>query len=195
MKDGIKDGIKDGMILFHGSYCPVEEIDLDKCEPGKDFGRGFYLTSDARQARDFIRGSLIKADKRGESMWRQNFGYVSSFIYHDHGLATYSFETTNKEWLWFVALNRNHRLAKELRSRINKAIFNAEIISGKIANDKTNPTLLAYLTGVFGDVLSDKAAEATINLLLPNRLSDQICFLTERAVQCLEFKEAKKYGI
>ena len=37
--------MKDGMLLFHGSYVPVENIDLSKCFSGKDFGRGFYLTS------------------------------------------------------------------------------------------------------------------------------------------------------
>jgi len=33
------------MILFHGSNVPVREINLSKCRPYKDFGRGFYLTN------------------------------------------------------------------------------------------------------------------------------------------------------
>lgn len=32
------------MILYHGSNVFVEEIDLRKCRPFKDFGRGFYCT-------------------------------------------------------------------------------------------------------------------------------------------------------
>ncbi len=50
--------LKDGMLLFHGSYTPVEKIDLERCAKGKDFGRGFYLTSDLNQARNFIRSSI-----------------------------------------------------------------------------------------------------------------------------------------
>ena len=187
--------MKDGMFLFHGSYCPVESIDLNKCIPGKDFGQGFYVTSDARQARNFIEASLSKAHDRGDALWGQNFGYVSSFRYRDAGLAAYHFETTNREWLWFVSLNRKHQLAKRLKNKIDKAIFNAEIISGKIANDQTNPTILAYLNGLYGDIMTDEAVNFAIQRLMANRLSDQFCFLTENAVKCLEFQEAKKYVI
>ena len=28
--------------LYHGSYVAVPEIDLEKCNPGLDFGLGFY---------------------------------------------------------------------------------------------------------------------------------------------------------
>ena len=38
--------LKDGMILYHGSYTPVQNIDLTKCAAGKDFGKGFYVTAD-----------------------------------------------------------------------------------------------------------------------------------------------------
>ena len=32
------------MILYHGSNLRIVNIDLSKCRPNKDFGRGFYLT-------------------------------------------------------------------------------------------------------------------------------------------------------
>ena len=32
------------MILYHGTYTDFESIDLTRCMPYKDFGRGFYLT-------------------------------------------------------------------------------------------------------------------------------------------------------
>ena len=51
--------LKDGMLLYHGSYAYVEEIDLAQCVEGKDFGKGFYLTSNPNQARSFIRSSII----------------------------------------------------------------------------------------------------------------------------------------
>ena len=53
--------LKDGMLLFHGSYTTIEEISLDQCTYGKDFGRGFYLTSDVNQAKRFIKTSVNKA--------------------------------------------------------------------------------------------------------------------------------------
>ena len=38
------------MILYHGSNTDIACIDLTKCRPFKDFGRGFYLTSIEQQA-------------------------------------------------------------------------------------------------------------------------------------------------
>ena len=32
------------MILYHGSNTDFDKIELSKCIPNKDFGRGFYLT-------------------------------------------------------------------------------------------------------------------------------------------------------
>ncbi|MDR3189268.1 MAG: DUF3990 domain-containing protein [Prevotellaceae bacterium] len=32
------------MKVYHGSYLKIDKIDLSKCEPHKDFGRGFYVT-------------------------------------------------------------------------------------------------------------------------------------------------------
>jgi hypothetical protein len=33
------------MILYHGSNVAVSAIQLSKCRPNKDFGRGFYTTT------------------------------------------------------------------------------------------------------------------------------------------------------
>ncbi len=33
--------LHEGLVLYHGSYAEVREIDLTRCAPGKDFGRGF----------------------------------------------------------------------------------------------------------------------------------------------------------
>ena len=33
------------MILYHGSNVSIQQIDLGKCKPNKDFGKGFYLAA------------------------------------------------------------------------------------------------------------------------------------------------------
>ncbi len=38
------------MILYHGSNTVIDRIDLEKCRPYKDFGKGFYLTDLRHQA-------------------------------------------------------------------------------------------------------------------------------------------------
>lgn len=40
------------MILYHGSNLDIEEIDLEKSKPNKDFGKGFYLSENESQAKE-----------------------------------------------------------------------------------------------------------------------------------------------
>lgn len=187
--------LKDGMLLFHGSYTSVEKIDLSMCMEGKDFGSGFYLTSSLQQARSFIRTSVLKAQRIGTIPLNQNCGYVTSFRYHENDLKFFEFEKTDCEWLWFIAQNRRPFLAKRLAGRVDAEAYCADVIIGKVANDKTNPTITAYLNGFYGDILSDRAVNFAIEELLPNQLEDQYCFHTANAVNCLEFQEARKYVI
>lgn len=187
--------MKDGMLLFHGSYTAIKKIDFNMCLAGKDFGSGFYLTSDLPQAIGFIRTSILKAQRFGNVPLTQNYGYVSSFKYHADGLKIFEFDKADREWLWFIAQNRRPHLAGSLAERIDTEAFNADVIIGKVANDKTNPTITAYLNGLYGDILSERAVNFAIEALLPNHLEDQFCFLTQKAVDCLEFQEAKKYVV
>lgn len=39
--------LSDEMMLYHGSYVRIDNIEPERCAPGKDFGRGYYLASDA----------------------------------------------------------------------------------------------------------------------------------------------------
>lgn len=189
--------LKDGMLLYHGSYTKVENVDLSKSGNYKDFGKGFYLTSNKSQAINFIKTSLKKGKQIGDVPENQNYGYVSVFRYHElqDKINSYDFERSSKIWLWFIAANRRQRLAKELIPLIDKDIFEAEIVSGKIANDTTNPVLQAYLTGLYGDIKSDRAIRFAIEELVPDHLYDQFCFKTEKAIGCLEFVEAERYGV
>ena len=40
------------MKLYHGSNVDIREIDLTKSLHGKDFGQGFYLSADEKQAEE-----------------------------------------------------------------------------------------------------------------------------------------------
>lgn len=74
--------LNEGMTLYHGSYAPISVIDLSKCANGKDFGRGFYVTSDKDQAVRFIKTSLLKAQQIGVVDTGQKYGYLSEFCFH-----------------------------------------------------------------------------------------------------------------
>lgn len=109
-------------------------------------------------------------------------------LYHSQDdIPWYNFETTDKNWLWFVSMNRRSQLAGKFRKVIDTELLKAEIIVGKIANDTTNPTIMTYLNGLFGNIESEEAVNFAIGRLLPNRLKNQYCFLSERAVNGSSF--------
>ncbi len=67
-----------------------------------------------------------------------------------------------------------------------------DIIGGKIADDMTNITLVTYINGAFGEVGSDEADSLCIGRLLPERLKDQFCFRSDKALSALEFVQGEK---
>ena len=67
-----------------------------------------------------------------------------------------------------------------------------DVIIGKIADDATNATLVAYIAGAFGELGSKEADEFCIRRLLPNKLKNQYCFKTREALECLDFMEGEK---
>ncbi len=107
-------------------------------------------------------------------------------------MPVYAFDTADKDWLWFVSMNRRTDLAKEFKIFLPEPLLNAEVIIGKIANDTTNP-IMAYLSGLYGDVTSEVAVNFAISRLLPARLESQYCFLSNRAISCLERIEVTRY--
>ena len=38
------------MIVYHGIFTEIKEVDLGECKPFKDFGIGFYVTKFKSQA-------------------------------------------------------------------------------------------------------------------------------------------------
>ena len=54
------------MILYHGSNLKISKIDLSKCRPYKDFGKGFYCTTIKKQA-EFMAERVVKRQGRNKN--------------------------------------------------------------------------------------------------------------------------------
>ena len=164
--------LPDGMILYHGSYIAVPEVNLKKCNDGLDFGKGFYVTSSYAQARSFIVNSVRRNIRAGiiPPDFDVNDGQISVYKFHlSNELLIHIFPDADLDWLHFVAANRNRTLFQELY-------------------------LAGYVTGLFGVPGSELADDFAIRSLLPNRLEDQFCFRTEKALNYLEFIRSDRYG-
>ena len=178
-----------GLILYHGSYCEVKKPLLEKCAKRKDFGKGFYLTSSKEQAESFLRTSIVKAVNNGDAMPNQDYGYISTYrVELSAELKSHIFKTADANWLHCIAAHRK----RELFLDIEEEMAQYDVIIGKIADDQTNTTLTAYIAGAFGTIGGTEADEFCIKQLLPEKLKDQFCFKTEKALECLHFVEGEK---
>ncbi len=178
--------LTDGTILYHGSYCKVENPDLKRCAHAKDFGRGFYLTTSLEQATNFAKLSTRKAVQNRLILPGEPNGFVSAFtLGNARTLLHHHFPTADQAWLHCVVAHRRNTLFRGLVEEYEKY----DVLSGKIANDNTNATIVAYMAGTFGVVGSSQADDICIGLMLPERLKDQYCFRTPEAISCLTFKE------
>ena len=184
--------LKSGMLLYHGSYLEITDIKLSECSQGKDFGRGFYLTSSLEQAKSFVQLSVKRNRLIGKVGENQHFGYINVYEVMDVAkINDYYFESANLGWLHFVAGNRDLTLfAEEIQN-----LQGYNVIAGKIANDRTAATLQAYIDGVNGEPGDLQVDRRTIETLLPNRLEDQYCFKDENAISSLKFVKSVQVKI
>ena len=181
-----------GMILYHGSYCVVEKPDLDRYAKFKDFGQGFYLTSSKRQAKSFAKLTTIKAKQDGIVSMDALYGYISCFRVNDvSDISCYYFPTADVDWLHCIVAHRRKRRFFEIR----KQLANYDVIAGKIANDDTNTTINAYMSHVFGRMGTPAADKVCIGLLIPERLQDQFCFRSAKALSKLSFLNSESVAL
>ncbi|MDR3094194.1 MAG: DUF3990 domain-containing protein [Bacteroidales bacterium] len=158
------------MKVYHGSYTHITHIDLSKCQPNKDFGKGFYVTK-------FHRHAATWAEIIGEK--HDTKGIVTEFDFTDGEFAESiclikRFASYNDEWLDFVVANRDRK------SKMPAHEY--DIVEGPVADDKVQHTLRLYLKGKI-------AKEKFLEMLAHHEETHQICFCTARSLQLLDYTE------
>lgn len=121
------------MILYHGSTCEIEQIDLGMSKPNKDFGKGFYLSEKREQALELAE---YKAFQIGGIPIVNSFEFDESYMTNGI-LKVNSFMGYTSEWAKFVFDNRN--------SKTGESIHDYDIVYGPIANDKVGLQIRRYI--------------------------------------------------
>ena len=169
------------MTLYHGSNTEIADINLDKCRPYKDFGRGFYLTEIEEQA--------VLMAKRVSRIY-DGVPYVTYFEFDENALKSgilniKIFAEPSVEWAVFVLNNRNR--AYDDISGINCNQDNKyDIVTGPVADDD-----IALLLRTFTDGFIDSGA--LLNGMRYKRLTSQYSFHTDKGTAYLKKAGAKKY--
>lgn len=154
------------MILFHGSTTKIEQIDLSKSRPNKDFGLAFYLSADKEQAEEM---ATFKADFEGGkpvlNIYEFDEQLFSSMRYQ-------RFEDYSKDWAHFVF---NHRTEPNGRT-----LHDFDIVYGPIANDRIGAQITRYKQGY---ITFEQFLE---RIKFIKGITFQYAFCTQRAVDKLK---------
>lgn len=159
-------------LFYHGAIVEVREPLTHVGRPDLDFGQGFYVTNDCRQAVDW---ALTKAARKRNAkavvnVYKFDFdGFVTN-----HNYRTLFFSDYTIEWLDFIARSR-----KGMRPWLG-----FDWIEGGIANDHVISTVEAYIDGFM-------TPEMAMDKLVNERLHHQVCILNQEIIDCyLSFIES-----
>ena len=154
------------MKVYHGSDTYIDKIDLQKCKPGKDFGRGFYVTNIRSQAEEMA---------ERVTRWSKKHAVVTEFefdeyAWEDEELRVLRFDQYDEKWLDFVVSNRIKKQADPTHDY--------DIVEGPIADDRIARRITRYVNGTVSK--TDFLEELT-----HNKPTHQICFCTVKSLQMI----------
>ena len=160
--------------LYHGTDCYFEIVDLLHCKERKDFGFGFYLTSDYSQAKDWA----IVIAKMNNSTPYTNLYRVDSDAINE--LNVHRFSKASRAWIKYIIQNR-------YVIKRHEETADYDLVIGKVADARANIIIADYINRYGLDTCLNSAAvqNALIKALKPERLHDQYCFKTEMGISLL----------
>ena len=152
------------MKLYHGTNADIAEIDLSKCAPNKDFGRGFYLTDISKQA-EYMAMRRAKQSGVGEPVVIEY--YFDEHLLKDKSLRVRRFNKSSEAWARFVLDNRTGNTPHDY-----------DIVIGPVADDGVALQLRRYTENLI-------SMRTLISELTYRKLNNQYCFCTPLAVSKL----------
>ncbi len=110
-------------VIYHGSYCKVEEPKIIEGKYTKDFGKGFYCTILSEQAEKWAR----KYDTPIINMYEYN---------EDNRLKIKNFTVMTEEWLDFIINSRSGKIHKY------------DVVIGAMADDQVYNYINDLINGI-----------------------------------------------
>ena len=176
---------RDGTVLYHGTDYKFREPKSQFFKDQKDFGPGFYLTTDYRQAEKFTQLKLRQS--------KSSRGYVNSYWISNEDLGKLKICTIDNgvDWLRYIMYNRGYN---DSDIAISNKFKDCDILCGKVADARISNVLNRYNRGGYNRTaraLGVTPEEVVIMELNAEVFVNQIVFKTDKALQCLKFRKAK----
>jgi hypothetical protein len=165
------------MNVYHGSNMEVDKPELRISHRALDFGAGFYVTFNQKQAIEFAHKVVIRSQRL---LSKPGIATVSEYDFDmdtaEKTLKILRFEAADKEWLSFVVDNR----------RGKNPYNDYDVIIGAVADDNVYAVIGYYEEGAYTE-------EMAINALKIKKLFMQMVLKTEKALNLLSFVKSEIY--
>ncbi|MCM1441241.1 MAG: DUF3990 domain-containing protein [Roseburia sp.] len=162
------------MTLYHGTNLDFDKIDLYKCKPYKDFGKGFYTTTLPDQAQSM---AIKKSRIYGGEPCVISYNAPDDLLSFP-ALKIKIFDKATQDWAVFIINNRNRDFSEH-----NNLLCNTDnkydIVYGPVANDTLTTLIQRYTRGYIDTEILLKEME----YVAPN---NQYSFHSQAAVSALE---------
>ncbi|MDR2813293.1 MAG: DUF3990 domain-containing protein [Prevotellaceae bacterium] len=155
------------MKLYHGSNTQIKEVNLERCLPYRDFGKGFYVTSVREHAEQRAKN---KSNSDNSEFVVTTFDFDEAALTNGT-LSVKSFDAPSVEWVEFVMRNRN--------SDIPQPAHTYDIVEGPVANDKMYVQFSLYEHGFI-------SMEEALRRITYREATHQLAFCTAAAVGLLK---------
>lgn len=160
--------------LYHGSNVKITEIDLSQCNPYKDFGKAFYLTTELPQAMNVANA---RVDIYGGNPVVNTYCFDEALL-TDGTLSFISFDGYTEDWADFIYKHRDETIVPPFQHSF-------DVVYGPIANDRVGLQIRNYRLGNI-----DKK-EFLNRLKYMKGITFQYAFCTPRAIENLQPYECK----
>lgn len=169
-----------GTIKRDGEYIREQGIDLNKSRYATDFGKGFYVTNNLKQAEKWAqikhldyKDSLSTDDSKPVVMY---FLLNAKLLNNLNGI---HFKEADNNWGEFILESRVKGMSKQISHTY-------DYVKGPLADGKLMPLLKRYISGKINKT-------AFIKGIMPKSVTHQQMSLhSNRAIQCLDFMEVKE---
>lgn len=162
------------MTLYHGSNIRISNIDLALCNPYKDFGQAFYLTTHKEQAMNV---AIARVDIFGGEPIVNTF-HFDEHLLTDGTLMFKRFDAYTEEWADFIYQHRDETIIPPYQHSF-------DVVYGPIANDRVGLQIRNYRLGNI-----DKK-EFLRRLRYMKGITFQYAFCTQQAIEKLQYDECK----
>ena len=169
------------MLIYHGSTVKIEKPDLTIGRYNLDFGKGFYTTTLKEQSEKWAKRKAIAEKLINNNAQTQAIVNVYEFN-KSEDLKILSFDGYTEEWLDFVVENRSREADMQNTEY--------DVVYGNVADDDVAREVNNYIELLKKNRVNQDVKKALLYQLQFQKVNNQYCFITEKAIGYLKYIES-----